>query len=90
MHAAADDGVAGLRRRRKPHGVGQLAPKVQTADEREHVAERRAAARPQRNGESELRLGDSTCFARVPPQLAGDSRNTLACGDTTDDTAATC
>ena len=73
VDAAADDRVAGLGRRGEPPRVGQLAAEVQAADEGEHVAERRAvgasAARPRaRTGA----FGDSTCFARVPLQFAGD------------------
>ena len=60
----------------------QLAAEVQPADERKEVAERRAVRRPQPLGQRETARGDSTCLARVPPQLAGDSRKMRLVGVT--------
>ena len=84
--ASQDRGVRRVRigRPREAQRVGELAAEVETADEHEDVAEHRAAPRAELFGSANVAFGDSTCFARVPLQFAGDSKNTLACITTAD------
>ena len=56
VHAAADDSVARLGRRCETLRVGHFAAEIQSADEREDVAERRARARAKLLGQRERRV----------------------------------
>src|SRR5262245_59489292 len=56
VHAVADDGIARFRRAREPPRIRELAAEVETADEGEEFAERRAVRRAQRRRQRERRL----------------------------------
>ena len=78
VDATADDGIVGLGRGGEPHGVGELAAEIQPAHEREHVSECRAARAIGGQPRARTAPRREDLLARVPPQLAGDNRNTLA------------
>jgi hypothetical protein len=70
VNAVADDGIPEIRRQCKPASIGELAPEVQPAHEREDVAEWRAIGRPQRDGQGK-RGSRRKELRRSPPAAIG-------------------
>jgi hypothetical protein len=71
VDAVADDRVVRLGRPREPPRVGQLAAKVQAADEAEEIAEGGARLRAQRRRERELRIRRQCLLGTGPREVRG-------------------